>query len=120
MKVVKESEFINEVREGLVLVDFYADWCGPCKRIAPVLVELAEQYKDDIIILKNSFGFNRIEYFKREDFEKNHVYNLEKISYIIENQTNKQLVNEIFNLCHFKDDDEKVKLWYSKFRFTFK
>ena len=34
------------------IIDFYADWCGPCKRIAPVLVELAEQYKDDLIIYK--------------------------------------------------------------------
>ena len=34
------------------IFDFYADWCGPCKRVAPVLVELAEQYKDDLIIYK--------------------------------------------------------------------
>ena len=34
------------------IIDFYADWCGPCKRVAPVLVELAEQYKDDLIIYK--------------------------------------------------------------------
>lgn len=34
------------------IIDFYADWCGPCKRIAPVLVELAEQYKDEIVIYK--------------------------------------------------------------------
>lgn len=38
------------------------------------------------------------------------------ISYIIENQTNKQLLNEIFNLCHFKDNDEKVK----QFKFVLK
>ena len=34
------------------IIDFYADWCGPCKRVAPVLVELAEQYKNDLIIYK--------------------------------------------------------------------
>lgn len=34
------------------IIDFYADWCGPCKRVAPVLVELAEQYKEDLIIYK--------------------------------------------------------------------
>lgn len=34
------------------IIDFYADWCGPCKMIAPILDELAEEYKDDIYIYK--------------------------------------------------------------------
>lgn len=35
-----------------VMVDFYADWCGPCKMAGPVIEELAEEYKDKIAIGK--------------------------------------------------------------------
>ena len=45
----KEWKFLGDKP---VIVDFYADWCGPCKRIAPVLKELQKEYGSSIQIYK--------------------------------------------------------------------
>ena len=46
MKIVNEKEFDEIISNGITLVDFYADWCGPCKMLSPILDELAEEYTD--------------------------------------------------------------------------
>ena len=54
IKHVKASEFNNEVLKAdkPVLVDFWADWCGPCKMLSPVLHEIAEEYADTLKVGK--------------------------------------------------------------------
>ena len=48
MLVLTKENFKSEVEEfsGLVVIDLYADWCGPCRMLAPILAELEGEYPD--------------------------------------------------------------------------
>lgn len=46
LKKLNFENFDNEIQNGTVLVDFYADWCGPCKMIAPFVEEIANERTD--------------------------------------------------------------------------
>ncbi len=79
MKEINSSNFSQEVIQSdlPVLVDFFAEWCGPCRMLAPVMQQLSEEYSGKVKIVKlnvdqspevaSSFGVNSIPallYFK--------------------------------------------------------
>lgn len=57
---LSDASFEQDVQQasGPVLVDYWAEWCGPCKMIAPVLEEVAESYGDKLTVAKLNIDEN--------------------------------------------------------------
>ena len=77
-----EENFDDLIKEGNVLVDFYAEWCGPCKMLAPELEEIKKEVQivkintDDNIELCKRFGVMSVPtmmYFKKKDKYDIHI-----------------------------------------------
>ena len=97
MEIMKlnQQNFEQEVQNqsGIVLVDFYAEWCGPCKMLSPIVDEIAEEYPeikvgkvnvDDQMELGRLFKIANISFHKSIVFVRFNIFEIFKISCVCE------------------------------------
>jgi len=56
---LSEENFSSAVETGVTVVDFYADWCGPCRNLSPIMEELGEMYKNKVTVAKVNVDENQ-------------------------------------------------------------
>lgn len=52
MELINEKNFKEKTSKGFVVVDFFANWCGPCRMLSPILEEIKDELKDKVEIYK--------------------------------------------------------------------
>jgi thioredoxin 1 len=60
VKTLTDADFDGSVKDGVVLVDFWAEWCAPCRRLAPTVDQLADDYTGRVTVAKVNIDDNPV------------------------------------------------------------
>jgi len=60
VKTFTDTDFDSSIKTGVVLVDFWAEWCAPCRRLAPTVDQLAEDYNGRLTVAKMNVDENPV------------------------------------------------------------
>ena len=98
--VITNDNFESVMNSGKpVVLDFWATWCGPCKKIAPVIEELAEQYADQVIV-------GKVDVEENDDISfKYGIRNIPTVLFIKEGQVVDKIVGATAKAAY----EEKIK-----------
>jgi thioredoxin 1 len=58
IKTFTDTDFDSSIKNGVVLVDFWAEWCAPCRRLSPTVEQLAEDYNGKLTVAKMNIDEN--------------------------------------------------------------
>jgi thioredoxin 1 len=58
VKTFTDTDFDSSIKNGVVLVDFWAEWCAPCRRLAPTVDQIAEEYNGKLTVAKMNIDEN--------------------------------------------------------------
>lgn len=82
---LNNEKFDDEIKNGVVIVDFYASWCGPCKMLSPVLEEIANERVENKII--------KVDVDKHEDLARRYgIMSVPQVFIFKDGELKKQLV----------------------------
>ena len=85
VKEINSEEFKKVIKEGKVLVDCFATWCGPCKMLSPIIDELSKEEKD--------IKFYKLDIDQNEDIAMEYkIMSIPDLLYFEEGKLKKQIV----------------------------
>lgn len=56
MQELNKSNYFDSIKDGVVVVEFQADWCGDCRRIAPIMLKMQQDFKDKVKFFNVNFS----------------------------------------------------------------